>query len=195
MTGPHPDPLDVIILAGGASRRMGVDKAVLVWEGRRAIDRVADLARALGARRVLTAGDGDYGLERVADPTPQAGPVAGVLAGLAALRGRPGRVLVLAVDAPTLRPEDLTPLLAASPPGANFAGLPLPMVITPSAVPTDARDDWPLRRFAERAGLAQIEAEPALQARLRGANTPEERDRLLRAAAQGRSATAQEPED
>ena len=47
-------------------------------------------------------------------------------------------------------------------------------------VPVDARDDWPLRRLVERAGLAQFAAGAAIQDRLRGANTPEERDRLLR---------------
>lgn len=174
-----PVPLHVIILAGGGSTRMGADKAELVWDGLRAVDRVAALARTLGARRILTSGEGDYGLERVRDAAPGSGPVAGVLAGLAALAGEPGRVLVLAVDAPTLTAGDLQPLLARGAPGAAFAGLPLPMVIEPTAVPAEARDDWPLRRLVERAGLAQIPADPAVLDRLRGANTPQERDRLL----------------
>ncbi len=173
-------PLHVIILTGGASRRMGADKAGLAWDGLRAVDRLAALARSLGAARILTAGEGDYGFERVRDPAPQSGPVAGVLAGLAALAGEPGQVLILAVDAPTLTPADLAPLLAAPSPGAAYAGLPLPMGLDPAAVPADVRGDWPLRRFVERAGLAQLPLDPAAQARLRGANTPEERDRLLR---------------
>lgn len=169
-----------IILTGGASSRMGADKAAQLWGGRRAVDRVADLALALGAPRVLTAGEGDYGFEGVRDPAPQSGPVAGVLAGLAALG--PGRVLVLAVDAPTLTADDLAPLLAADPPGATFEGLPLPMVIDREAAPADAAPDWPLRRFAERAGLARLPPPPGAAERLRGANTPGERERLLRAA-------------
>lgn len=169
-----------IILTGGASSRMGVDKAAQLWDGRRAVDRVADLALALGAPRVLTAGEGDYGLERVRDPAPQSGPVAGVLAGLAALG--PGRVLVLAVDAPTLTPEDLAPLLVAGPPGATFEDLPLPMVFDRDAAPADAALDWPLRRFVERAGLQRLAPPPGAGERLRGANTPQERDRLLQAA-------------
>ena len=76
--------LGVVILTGGASRRMGTDKAAQIWGGRRAVDRLADLARALGAVRVVTAGDGDYGLARAPDPAPQSGPVAGVLAGVEA---------------------------------------------------------------------------------------------------------------
>ncbi len=175
-------PLHVIILTGGASRRMGTDKAELAWDGLRAVDRLAALARSLGAARILTAGEGDYGLERVRDPAPHSGPVAGVLAGLAALKDQPGRVLVLAVDAPTLTAADLAPLLAAPARGAAYVGLPLPMVLDPANTPADARDDWPLRRFVERAGLAQLPADPPVENRLRGANTPEERDRLLREA-------------
>jgi molybdopterin-guanine dinucleotide biosynthesis protein A len=178
---PHP-LLNAIILTGGASRRMGQDKAVQLWGGRRAIDLVADLARALGAGRILTSGEDDFGLERVRDPAPHSGPVAGVLSGLAALAEAPGRVLVLAVDAPTLRAADLAPLLAPDGPGAMFEGFPLPMVIDPVAAPADAMADWPLRRLAERAGLTRIAPPPEAAVRIRGANTSEEQLHLLREA-------------
>lgn len=177
--------LAAIILTGGGSRRMGADKATQLWAGVRAVDRVAALARALGAEPVISAGDGDFGLVRAPDPAPLSGPVAGVLAGLKLLGPGVGRVLVLAVDAPTLTAADLAPLLAAGGPGASFFDLPAPMVIDPAAAPADARDDWPLRRFVERAGLVQIPPEPGAAGRLRGANTPEERDRLLREAGLG----------
>jgi molybdopterin-guanine dinucleotide biosynthesis protein A len=172
--------LGVIILTGGGSRRMGQDKAAQLWGDRRAVDLVADLARMLGAGRILTAGEGDFGLERVRDPVPHSGPVAGVLAGLAALAGEPGHVLVLAVDAPTLTVADLAPLLGHDGPGAAFEGFPLPMVIDPASAPADAKPDWPLRRLVERAGLAQLPAAPLASARIRGANTAEEQLRLLR---------------
>ena len=170
--------LGAIILTGGASRRMGADKAGQLWAGRRAVDRVADLARALGAGVVVSAGDGDFGLPRAPDPAPLSGPVAGVLAGIALVRGQVTRVLVLAVDAPTLLAGDLAPLLAAGGAGAAFEGQPLPMVLDLAAVPQDAQDDWPLRRFVERAGLIQVALDPELTPRLRGANTPQERERL-----------------
>ena len=170
--------LGAIILTGGASRRMGTDKAAQLWDGRRAVDLVADLARALGATVIVSAGDGEFGLPRAPDPAPLSGPVAGVLAGLDLLGGQVARVLVLAVDAPTIRPEDLAPLLAAEAPGAAFVGQPLPMVLDLAARPGDAQADWPLRRFVERAGLIQLAPDPVLLPRLRGANTPTERDRL-----------------
>jgi molybdopterin-guanine dinucleotide biosynthesis protein A len=163
-----------IILAGGASRRMGQDKAALDWNGRRAVDRLAALAQAVGCTWTLTAG-ADHGLPFVPDP-PGKGPVGGVLAGLEALRGRGlTRALVLAVDAPTLRPEDLQPLLDAPPPGAAYEGLTMPMVVALSAVPAEAQGDWSMFRLIEASGLAVLPAEPSARLRIRGANTPEER--------------------
>ena len=167
-------PFGAIILTGGASRRMGADKALLDWDGRRAVDRVAALATAAGAVRVLTAGR-DCGLEHVEDPEPGAGPVGGVLAGARALSAHGlSRVLVLAVDAPTATVEDLAPLLAAAEPGAFYEGLPVPMVVTLAALPAEAEAGWPLRRLVEAAGLAGLACDEVVRSRLRGANTPEE---------------------
>jgi molybdopterin-guanine dinucleotide biosynthesis protein A len=177
MTPCNP-PFGAIILTGGGSVRMGADKALLDWDGRRAVDRVADLARAVGAVRVLTAGR-DHGLDHVADAEPGAGPVGGVLAGAAVLSASGvTRMLVLAVDAPTVTTGDLAPLLAATAPGAFYDGLPIPMTITLAALPADAEAGWPLRRLVERAGLAGLACDQAVRARLRGANTPEERAAL-----------------
>lgn len=171
--------LGAIILVGGRSSRMGTDKALLDWDGRRAIDRVADLARASGADLVISAGR-NYGLPFVADPIPFAGPVAGVLAAAPSFRTvGTHRLILLAVDAPTLGVGDLALLLSAAYPGAVYAGYPLPAVIAVDAIPTDAQPDWPLRRLAERAGLAVLPCSAAVERRIRGANTPEERTALL----------------
>lgn len=166
--------LGAIILCGGASRRMGRDKAALDWDGRRAVDLVADLARAVGAQALVTAG-ADLGLPWVADDAAGAGPVGGVLAGARALGT--ARLLVLAVDAPTIMPSDLAPLLAT---GGCYEGLPVPMVLDAAALPADAEAGWPLRRLVERAGLRALPVPDGTLPRLRGANTPEERDALLR---------------
>lgn len=166
--------LGAIILCGGASRRMGRDKALLDWGGQRAVDRVAGLARAAGANALVTAG-ADLGLPWAADDAALAGPVGGILAGARALGT--ARLLVLAVDAPTVLLEDLAPLLAE---GGYYEGLPVPMVVEASALPADAEAGWPLRRFVERAGLVSLPVPEGAMARLRGANTPEEREDLLR---------------
>ena len=179
-TTPAEILFGAIILTGGTSRRMGADKAALDWDGQRAVDRVAALASAAGAVRVLTAGR-DLGLEHVDDPAPGAGPVGGVLAGARALAAHGlARALVLAVDAPTVTVDDLAPLLAAGEPGAVYEGLPVPMVVTLAALPADAEPGWPLRRLVERARLATLPCDEAVKLRLRGANTPEERAALTR---------------
>ncbi|MGH6908980.1 MAG: molybdenum cofactor guanylyltransferase [Phenylobacterium sp.] len=169
-----------LILAGGAASRMGADKAQLEWRGVRAVDRVADIARAAGAQVLVSVGPGDYGLHRVMDDQPLGGPVGGVLAGARALRDLGSdRALVLAVDAPTIRVQDVEGLLAADGPGGAFEGLHLPMVLDLGAIPTEAEAGWPLARLADRVGLARLACPPEARGRLRGANTPEERDALL----------------
>lgn len=171
--------LGVIILTGGLGARMGADKAVLDWAGARAVDRLADLARSLGAVAIVSAGPRDYGLPVAAEDPPGGGPVAGIVAGARALSGCT-RVLALAVDAPTLTADDLASLLAAPAPGAAFEGLHLPLVVDLAALPADAGAGWPMARLVERAGLARLSPPAGAEARLRGANTPDEREELLR---------------
>lgn len=172
--------LGAMILTGGASSRMGADKATQVWQGRTAVERVAALAAAIGADPVITVGAGDHGLPSVRDEPPLGGPVGGVLAGAAALK-QAGctQALVLAVDAPTLHAEDLAPLLEAPSPGAAYEGLHLPMVLELGAIPADAAASWPLARLVERAGLARPVCRLEVATRIRGANTLDERAALL----------------
>jgi molybdopterin-guanine dinucleotide biosynthesis protein A len=172
--------LGAMILSGGAATRMGADKAVLDWAGRRAIDRVAALAATAGAQAILTVGPHDYGLPNVAEDPPGGGPVGGVLAGAAALAARGCvRVLVLAVDAPTLTPADLAPLLAAGAPGAAYEGLHLPLVLDLAALPPEAVAGMAMHRFAAAAGVIRLPCPAGAHERLRGANTPAERAALL----------------
>ena len=174
---PTASRLGAVILVGGASSRMGQDKALLNWGGQRAVDRVADLAHALGSESVLTAG-GDYGLPFVLDPSPQAGPVSGIVAAAERLAAEGcDRALILAVDAPTLTPDDLAPLLEPLE-GGYYDAYPLPMVLPLAAIDGAAKADWPLRRLVERAGLKPFQPTAEIALRLRGANTPDERAAL-----------------
>lgn len=171
-------PFGGLVLAGGASSRMGADKALQLWEGERAVDRVARLLRETGAAEVIVSG-ADYGLPFVPDPPGPHGPAAGVIAGCAALSTRRySKALIVAVDAPTLHVDDLALLLRAPSPGACYLGLPLPMAIDLAHLPLEADALWPLRRLVERAGLHVLPAPHGAQDRLRGANTPGERAAL-----------------
>ena len=174
--------LGAIILTGGSSSRMGADKAAVLWSGVRAVDRVVALATALGAAPVLTAGAVDYGHPFAPDALERGGPVGGILAAAARLRGAGcERALVLAVDAPTIEAGDLADLLAADGSGAAFADLHIPMVIALDAIAADVEAGWPLARLIERAGLARPACPPGARPRLRGANTFEEQAVLIEA--------------
>jgi molybdopterin-guanine dinucleotide biosynthesis protein A len=174
--GAVQTPLAAIILAGGRSSRMGVDKAMLGLGGRGAIDLLHALASAAGCTDIVVAG-GDYGKRFTLDETLHGGPVGGIHAAAATLP-RVGRLLILAVDAPTLKLEDLCPLLKAPEPGAAYIGLPLPMVTSMNVSTWHLPANAPLRHFTAAAGLAELPAPPSALARLRGANTPAEFARL-----------------
>lgn len=101
-----------IVLAGGASRRMGRDKALLEIEGRSLPERAA--ARLGEVVAEVAVADGGRGLvptvASLADSAAGIGPVAGILG---AARAYPGRaLLVLACDLPRV-PAALLAALAA----------------------------------------------------------------------------------
>ena len=173
--------LGAIILSGGASSRMGADKAQLLWLGQRAVDRIVRLAGECGSELVVTAGSNDYGYPYVADDILGGGPVGGILAGARVLHSAScRRALILAVDAPMVERSSLVPLLQAEPPGAAFEHLHLPIVLDLSAIPEEAVAGWPIARLIERAGLLRIPCPMQNIESMRGANTPEERQEQLR---------------
>ncbi|HUZ13265.1 MAG TPA: NTP transferase domain-containing protein [Caulobacteraceae bacterium] len=176
--------LGAIILTGGASSRMGTDKARLSWGGSRAVDRCVALAKAVGAAAIFTVGGEPLGYPHVRDPSPLGGPVGGILAG-GSMLARLGceRGLVLAVDAPTIAPGDIGGLLDQPGAGAAFAQCHLPLVFALERLPASADPGWPIHRLIERIGLARPECRADQTLRLRGANTPQERARLLADAA------------
>jgi molybdopterin-guanine dinucleotide biosynthesis protein A len=160
---------------------MGTDKARLDWNGVSAIDRLVTLSHDLGIQWVLTAG-ADHGLPAVLDANPGEGPCGGILAAALRLRAEGyARALVLAVDAPTVIASDIRPLLEAHGPGAAYEGLPLPMVIDLAALPAATEAQWPLNRLVQAAGLTVLPCGDQARPRLKGANTPAERLRLLAA--------------
>jgi len=87
---PPPTPASAFagaVLCGGASRRMGRDKALIAVEGQALAVRVAAVMSAAGADPVLAVG-GDLaglraaGLDAVPDDAPGEGPLTGVLTAL-----------------------------------------------------------------------------------------------------------------
>lgn len=92
----------VAILTGGASRRMGRDKATLEVDGTSLVRRIIDVARDAGATDVVTVGgpDRNVGVPHVPDSRTGAGPLGGIATALVALA--PSVVVVLACDLPAI---------------------------------------------------------------------------------------------
>ena len=91
--------IDVVVLAGGASRRMGRDKALLEVDGQRLVDRVVERLAPVADHVWVARGDRPLGrADELADAPECSGPLAGVLA---ALRASDAELLaVVPVDAP-----------------------------------------------------------------------------------------------
>ena len=102
------------VLCGGASSRMGVDKATIPVDGVAMARRVADALAAAGCSPVSAIGGdsaelGRLGLETVVDRYPGDGPLGGILTALAVQTP----AAVVACDLPGLRATTVTSLLDA----------------------------------------------------------------------------------
>lgn len=111
---------DALILAGGAGRRLGGrDKSALTVAGQPLLSRV--LRAVTAARQVVVVGQVQVpdGVGQVSEDPPGGGPVAGVIAGIKALRDQRAPnasepapwVCVLAVDQPAAD-DALAPIIA-----------------------------------------------------------------------------------
>ncbi len=119
---PTGGPVAGAVLVGGASQRMGRDKATLRIDGRTMAARTAAVLRAAGCGPTCLVGGSDtrhghLGAPRVADPHPGAGPVGGILAALA---WSPAPLtVVVACDLPALTAAAVAAVIGAARPGAD----------------------------------------------------------------------------
>ncbi|HET7768407.1 MAG TPA: molybdenum cofactor guanylyltransferase [Chloroflexota bacterium] len=113
------DPVSGIILAGGKSRRLGVDKTTLPWppgnpEGRTLLDHTVEKLRLVCADLIVVGYRGErplpQGVRAVSDAFPDSGPLGGLCAGLEAARQE--HAFAVPVDMPFLSVELLEWLIA-----------------------------------------------------------------------------------
>jgi len=169
-----------VILAGGASSRMGRPKEALLLDGEPLLQRQQRLLFEVGVRRVLLAmGPADRADQEdrahaslllpemtgevVYDSSGCGGPLAGIVAGLQRIRRSPpdplsaGGILVIAVDMPRLQAGLLRELVDAAEPGVGAAprveGLWEPLA---AVYPREALE--PARRRLEGGGSASPSA-------------------------------------
>src|SRR5512139_2669651 len=96
--------VSAVVLAGGQSRRMGRDKALIDYQGRPIVAHVIDTLRALSDDIVVVANRSDlygpFGARVVPDYEPPCGPLGGIAAGLQAVQHP--LAVVVACDMPFL---------------------------------------------------------------------------------------------
>ena len=101
-----------LILAGGDSRRMGQDKAVLVLDGETLLDRVTAAMRQVFPKVIVSVRQLRSGVEvpQVCDEPAASGPLAGLIAGLA--QADTPWVFAVACDMPFVTRDVVTHLAA-----------------------------------------------------------------------------------
>lgn len=170
-----------IVLTGGASRRMGSDKAFVVVGGRPMAVAVADALWEGGCHPVeCQGGDVDrlvsLGLTAVADSRPGGGPVAAIVD---ALERADGDVVVAACDLPDLDGDTVRSLTAGREAPAAYARTGdrahLLSAWSPSALealrPLVASGSISYRAALEAAGAVAVDVDPA---RVRNVNGPDD---------------------
>ncbi len=120
-----PERTAAIVLAAGASTRLGHPKQLVLYRGEPLLRRAVKLALSVDAHPVIAVTSGDAAVEssldglpavRVRNPDPREGLHSSLRIGMRALAERcpsTARVLLLVCDHPLLRREHLEALLAA----------------------------------------------------------------------------------
>lgn len=101
----------LLLLAGGKSRRMGTDKAELVYAGKSFLENSIEKAKMLGIDQIYLCGqrEAQHGVHIAEDIYPGMGPMAGLHAGMKKMKT--AFCLVLPVDVPQIPRELLNELL------------------------------------------------------------------------------------
>lgn len=128
---PDPGAFAGIVLAGGASRRMGCDKARLAFGDGTLLDHSVRRLREAGADPVFVSGDRPA-YASVPDRRPGQGPLGGIASVVSARPDLRDRVMVVVpVDTPYVSASALRRLASACRQGlgAVYGDSPLPMAI------------------------------------------------------------------
>jgi molybdopterin-guanine dinucleotide biosynthesis protein A len=119
--------ISAVLLAGGESRRMGKDKATLLFRGRPLWQIQFDLLRTLQPEEIFVSARTDpawrpSGVQFVSDKPPSRGPLSGLSATMA--RASTDHLLALAIDTPLMTENYLRSICNLIEPGRGV----LPMI-------------------------------------------------------------------
>lgn len=186
MSTPRTDPaIAGIVLAGGRSRRMGQDKAMLPWNDGNLLTHMQGLLLQAGATPVRVSG-AYPAFAGVEDALAGQGPLGGLHSVLRTLPD--GMAWVVPVDMPRLDVALLRRLRDAPPAACViFAGQPLPMRLrvdgaTRSQVDlmlADAHGSRSLHAFQHALGVIALEMDAHASVHLTNCNTPEQWKELV----------------
>lgn len=115
-----------VVLAGGSSSRMGVNKAELLYQGMPLVQWQVEKLRGIGLPEVLVSG---YGEGMIPDDIPGKGPLGGLYSALRRASGQ--QCLVLPVDVPLIDTDTLEQLIRAHRGGItllSYNGRPEPLI-------------------------------------------------------------------
>jgi molybdenum cofactor guanylyltransferase len=131
--------ISAVLLAGGESRRMGSDKATILFRGKPLWQIQLELLRKLEPTEIFVSARTDPSwrpayVQFVADNPPSRGPLSGLAASLAQMRT--AHLLALAIDMPFMTEEYLTFLCGQIEPGRGV----LPKIGNPEGI--EARESF-----------------------------------------------------
>ncbi|MGH7953083.1 MAG: molybdenum cofactor guanylyltransferase [Limisphaerales bacterium] len=114
--------LTAVLFAGGESRRMGADKAELVWDGKPFWSRQLRTLGELNLQKIFISARTRPSwcpsqVEAVLDEPPSRGPLSGLVAALE--RIQTSHLLALAIDLPQMTPAHLKKLWSLAQPGVG----------------------------------------------------------------------------
>ena len=134
----NPVRVQSLVLAGGASRRMGIDKALISYHGEPQVRRLAAMMESVAGPAYVSVRRGQLddpvfqGLRLLCDQVENIGPLAGILA---AFTQEPGCAwLVAAVDLPWISAGTLQRLLRARDPACFATAYRIPHTDRPEPV-------------------------------------------------------------
>lgn len=114
---PEQEGITAIVLAGGKSRRMGSEKGLVSFRGRKLIDHVLEAARDITSRILIVSSNPDFralGHPCVEDKLKNKGPLGGIYTGLT--HSKTKKNLLLGCDMPFLTGKLLDTLVRRSGP-------------------------------------------------------------------------------
>lgn len=163
-----------VVLAGGRSRRMGQNKALLEFNGKPLARHMMGVLRLTGLRHIYVSGDVE-GYPCIPDAQPFSGPAQAIVNVWREIPGYQGYLFV-PVDMPFLTPEALKDLLKHRT-GTYFQDSPLPAYFTPPFKEFTGDSVRDLMATQEAVGIPLPEQDCSC---LRNLNTPDEWQQAMR---------------